>query len=267
MDTNKKTYDSHVQISKFLLKPYRYKTESGYMVDYWDLQDNLIKQAKYKKLNAEPMYFNPVIEMFLDKEIESRFAEVVDKIRKCVKADSKVFNFQKSEIEIIRNFFKFTYLRNKELFSAVKENSVLLSAVQGFSHSYMLGTASSSIDHFFKGKRLYILCNNSKQSFVSPHNVLYYVFYRNINSFLTVLTISPKLAICLSMEETNEKGVVVPIANEEIIKAFNRAAYLTEKNHTEPYLVGNGFELEELRKDCATLDPRTRIEIAFDESP
>ena len=267
MDTNKKTYDSHVQISKLLLKPYRYKTESGYMVAYWDLQDNLIKQAKYKKLNAEPMYFNPIIEVFLDKEIESRFAEVVDKIRRLVKSDSKVFNFKTSEVEILRNFFKFTYLRNKELFRAVKENSELLSAVQGFTHSYMLGAAPSSIEHFFKGKRIYILCNKSKRSFVSTHNVLYYIFYRNINSFLTVLTISPKLAICLSMEEINENGVVVPIENEEIIKAFNRAAYLTEKNHTEPYLVGNGFELEELRKDCATLDPSTRIEIAFDESP
>lgn len=250
MDNRADIYKSHVLLPKQLMKPYSIKQgKEGKVVNVLHLPELNITQEKINDLDAEEKYFHPVIEDFLDKQIESKFSNVIDKVRGFLfkKQDIKL---TRNDLQIIRKFFQFTFARSKEVFQSILDGSVLLKHVSGITHSVLFGYVNGS-DYIFDKKRVSFIVNetNNKHGFVCPHNVVYYFYNEDEKRHNLAITISSKLIVCLNIDIEDDKNVnIMSFHKDEDIDLINTATYITEKNHKSQYIIGNIEDLERLKQ-------------------
>lgn len=258
MDKNNNTYKSHIVLVRQLVRPYQIKTTDGKQVKYLDLKTETIKQIKVKEIDAEEKYFDEIMEEFLNKNIETPFADTVLKLRKMLN-EKETKGLITKDLNIIRRFFQFSFLRNKELFKKVLKESEFASLISGFSHSVMLAF-SRATDEYFKNKKISIMHNitNSGYGFVCPHDVVYYFFNSFHKSYNLAITIDRNIIACLNLTKESDDVDILKIENDFDIRAINCAAFLTERSHGVKYVVGKEDDLQRLIEDVKELESQKK---------
>jgi len=254
MDKNKKTYKSHIVLVKQLIKPYCFKTQEGKQVKFYNVKTNQIEQDKLNSLDVETEYFDSTTEECLDKYVESPFADTVLKLEKMM--DSNLTEgITLKDLDVIRRFFQFSILRNKEFFKKILNESAFSSLMQGFSPSIMLAF-SNVTNSKFKNKRISIIRNITSKDygFVCPHNVVYYFKNPFHKLFDLAITINTKTILCLNLEQECDYIDIIELNNELDVRAINCAAYLVEKNHSVEYIVGKENDLKRLIDDIKEIE-------------
>lgn len=254
MDKSKETYKSHIVLVKQLIKPYHFKTEEGKKVKFYNLQTKQIEQEKLKNIDVEDKYFDSIMEEFLDKNIESPFADTISKLEKMLDSNSTT-ELTIKDLDIIRRFFQFSLLRNKGMFKKVSNDSDFASLIQGFNHSVMLSFSPATND-YFKDKRISIIRNiaNNGYGFVCPHNVIYYFKNPLYKEFDLAITINQKTILCLNIKHESNHVDILELEDDLDIRALNFAAYSIEKNHNLKYVVGKESDLLRLVEDIKELE-------------
>lgn len=263
MDKNKDTYKSHIVLTQQLMRSYQIKTENGKQVKYLDLKTNQIGQKKIKDVDAEEKYFDAYTEEFLNKKIETPFADVYFKIEKILtgKLENKITT---KDLNIIRRFFQYTLLRSKETYSRIFKDSIFAPIIQNFSPSMALAFAPATNDMFDK-KRISIIYNKNKEyGFVCPHNVVYYFYSELHKSYNLAISINCRMIVCLNLEQTTNHVDVLEMNDNINIRAINCAAYLVEKYHDSKYIVGKEEDLIRLQEDITTLEEDKKDLICVD---
>ncbi len=264
MDKNKDTYKSHVLLTRQLVRPYQIKTLEGKQVKCLDLHTRDIKQIKIKDIDAEEKYFDEIMEEFLAKDIESPFANTILKLKTMLtKKETKGLVIK--DLDIIRRFFQFSFLRNKEMYNGVIKESELVSLVSGFSHSVMLAF-SKTTDDSFNSKKISIIHNisNSGYGFVCPHNVIYYFYNSFHKSYNLAITIDRNIILCLNLNKESNHVDILELEKDFDIRAINCAAFLTEKNHSLKYVVGKENDLIRLIEDIKEIESQNKDLIIID---
>ena len=117
------TYNSHVQITKALLRAYSESTDDGDKAWYLDYSDWHIKQEKINVLGTKPEYYSQAMEDFLRTEIEGRVGNVFKKIRDfCKQSAIDCIHLSDSDIKNILHFFTYSMLRSRALLKSSNEN-------------------------------------------------------------------------------------------------------------------------------------------------
>ena len=252
MDSSKKTYKSHIQLSKVLLRPYQEKNtnDDTYYVNLLNLQDYTYQRKKLNEIDCDKgEYFNQAVEDFLAKEIESKINTEIDKAREAIDSSQNHSNrFTMTDIKFFRSLFKYYYIRNVDFYNIFLEKSITSRILPNITHSNLFGF-DKSIDKFFADKKIGFIINKTSIGFVCPHNVIYYVFSEIQNTFFLVITLKKELAIFIDISQSSNNIDVIEIYESENVYMLNLAAYYTEKNHTNPYIVGRKVELERLLFD------------------
>lgn len=255
MDNRVETYKSHVLLTRQLMKPYSFKKgREGKVVNVLYLPELNIKQEKINDLDVEENYFHPFIEDFLDKQVESKFSNVIDKVR-CFLFKRQDIKLTKNDLQIIRKFFQFSFVRSIEVYQSILDDSSLLKDVSGMSHNVLFGYIDGS-DYIFDKKQVSFIVNetNNKHGFVCPHNVVYYFYNKNEKRYDLAITISSKLIVCLNIDIEDDNNVnIMSIYNDEYVDLLNKFAYITEKKHQCQYIIGNIEDLERLKKNIPSI--------------
>ena len=264
MDINKKTYKSHILLVRQLVRPYQIKTTDGKQVKYLDLKTESIQQIKVKDIDSEEKYFDEIMEDFLDKNIESPFAETISKLERMLNNNSTK-GLTIKDLDIIRRFFQFSLLRNKEMFKKIVNDATFASLLQGFNPSVMLAF-SHSTDEYFKNKRITIIRNltSNGYNFVCPHNVVYYFKNSFYKEFDLAISVNQKIIVCLNIKQESNHVDILELEDDSDIRTLNCAAYLVEKNHGLKYVVGKEDDLKRLIEDIQEIELKNKDIIVVD---
>lgn len=261
MDKNKNTYKSHIVLVRQLVRPYQIKTTDGKQVKYLDLKTKTIKQIKVKDIDAEEKYFDETMEEFLNIGIETPFADTIRKLETMLSSKSTK-GLNSKDLDVLRRFFQFSILRNKEMYEKILKESALLPLIQGFNPSVML-TFSHTTDDFFKNKRISIIRNNTQNDygFVCPHNVVYYFwnpFYQELD---IAISVNRKTILCLNIMQENNRVDILELEDDLDVRAINCATFLTELNHGAQYIVGKEDDLKRLIEDIEGIESQKKDSI------
>lgn len=115
---------NHVQLSKFLMKPFAHQTNNGKQVYYLDLKTRVISEEKINKLGTEPDYYYPGLEYYLHTEVESKAGDVYT-ILKGVSKTMSPFQLTGEDTENIQRLFAYAYLRGERLKEATIKKALI----------------------------------------------------------------------------------------------------------------------------------------------
>lgn len=243
-----KKINSHVQISKCLLKPFSHKTEEGLKVWCLDLKSNQIREERINKLDTIYAYYDEDVEKILENA-ETAFGDIARKIKDF---ESKKINItiSKNEIDIIFKFIDYVLLRNEQIANILREDSYFLE--NNSSHSEVIRYCEIGEPiKILRGYQPNILVNKTNTDFIIARNVLYIEKMKGREIYL--MPIAPKVAIILLPIELNntyvKDGILEHAETTEVnlIQRLNNTAYYTEREASAKFIVGSKAELERIR--------------------
>lgn len=247
---------NHVQISKFLMKPFSHRTQDGDKVFYLDYKSGDIREEKISTLGTSPEYYYPAMEEFLAEEIESKVGEIFSLFRKIAKKESTL-TISKADNENIKNFFAFCLLRSEGIKLKTKEKSLFLQFLPEKDQvALILSQHKISTKYFAENFFSSILLNKSSVDFVIPHNCIYSISsigkLQNEKFDFLCLPISPRCCALLIpnsymhkyVSDTEINGLY--ISDDEMIRGFNNRAFASENTFSKKFIIGSTSELERL---------------------
>lgn len=241
--------NSHIQISKLLLKPFAHKTEEGLKVWYLNLENNTIAEEKINTLDTELGYYDEDVEN-LFAEAETAFGDIAKKFKEF---ESKKINptISPKEFDVISRFIQYALLRNTQIAQALKEGSFFLD--DNSTHSDVIRYCEVGEPALIlKGYKANVLVNKTDRTFVIPKNVLYEE--KTNGQEIYIMPIAPKVAIVMmpiDMFNGHIKNGILEHAETidgNLIERLNSTAYRTEKETSNKFVVGLKEELEMLQK-------------------
>jgi hypothetical protein len=251
--------NSHIQITKSLLRGFSHDTDGGEKVYYLDLSDNAIKEEKIKTLGTEYGYYNEDIEKFLSKEVECKIGDISKLFKDFSKQKNKQLIITTEEKECINEFFKYSLIRSTYTIKAVNKASFFSKSFNGYTTNDIFQFANDSIlVNFFEKFDSDILLNKSNVEFVIPRNCFYSAMVTD-KPTKYVLPINSRTAFILinKCELSNfiidGKHHYLQISDDDVVNSFNKRALVDEKFFNNAFVVANRKkELEDLQNYNST---------------
>jgi hypothetical protein len=246
------TYNSHVQITKALLRAFSEKTDDGYKAWYLDYSDWQIKQEKIKVLGTQREYYSQEMEDFLKTEIEGKVGDVFKKIRDfCKQNIIDHISFDGVEIQNILHFFAYSMLRGKDVLKKTNDSSIFSQFIEGgFTAEHILRIPVPAINYFQEYCPT-ILKNQTETPFLIPFSCIYTAHQHCFPSKrpLWLLPISPKCSLMLYHldDRKDHEGKCYIIDRSDVIDSLNAKAFHDEIVSGSNFLVGSKLELERLQ--------------------
>jgi hypothetical protein len=244
--------NSHIQITKALLKNFSHKTNGIKKVYYLDLHNLEIKEEKIKILGTEYGYYCEEIESFLSKEVESKIGDIVKLFKEFSHGRVQQMEIPPEQQERIKLFCRFSLIRSNYVLKIVNDTSVVARIIGGLSTNNII-PFYDSFDPF-EGYISTVLVNKSNVEFVIPRNCVYSVTVKGKGPQY-ILPLTPKVAFLLihSSELINHtfngKYHYPVIIDDEIAIRCNKHALFTEKQYNNTFIVASREkELEKLLK-------------------
>ena len=246
----------HVQISKFLMKPFSHRTDDGRKAYYLDFNDGKIHEEKISILGTEENYYYTETEEYLAKEIESKAGEVFSKLRK-IANNREPFELNGEEAEIIKNMFVYAFLRSDGVKRETVSRSVFLKVFSEKDQTELIINHPNHVKKLFSDYFPNIIINESDINFVIPHCCLYSI--ESNNTFHGwCLPIAPNCCATLFPNSDKEKymqngklnGSV--INNAEVAKSFNNRTLSAENTYSKKFIIGD--DTNELDRLSIVLD-------------
>lgn len=247
--------NNHVQLSKFLMKPFAHKTQDGKKVYYLDIQTGRILEEKINKLGTKPEYYYPETEDFLNKEVENKVGDVYRKLKDVAKDDS---NFQLTGLDFqnIKRLFSYALIRGEKYQQEMKKSSTYPQFLHDKLQTELIIRTPQHVEEFFNGNFVNILVNKSGVDFVLPHSCMYLMssITKQPHEELKIwcMPISPKCSVLLIPNTHRDmfmsNGIIhkILITNYDEIRHHNDMALESEILLSNMFIVGDIPELERL---------------------
>lgn len=243
--------NSHIQITKSLLKNFQINKKQLF---YLDIEENIIKKSSAKKLGTEYGYYFPMVEKFLNEEIESKIGDSMKLIHEFSKNKKNEIIIE--NVDEIKRFVEYSFIRGKYYLNQVKKKLEFNEnkEIDRFIHNNLIYLHQEKIFLNEYNVGLFINCTETK--FVTLSNTIY--FYFNNEKTYIVFPITPKVAIYFIKENNNilsryceENRTILNckhknIKDEKIIQDLNKSALLTELLTSNKFIVGDEYELNRL---------------------
>ena len=246
---------NHVQLSKFLMKPFSHKTTDGRQVFYLDFSDCDIHEGKISILGTKQEYYYPSTEEFLAKEIESNVGDVFKMFRD-ISREKRSFGISSYEAQGIRNLFSYSLLRSDLLKSETVKRGVHLQFLPEKDQTQLILSYSRPALDFFKDTFPNIIINESPITFVIPHNCIYSVETAIGNGIVEFefwcMPISPRCCVILVPNSHRERylsgGTIASfvVSDEKVVQSFNDRALTSENTSGRSFIIGDKEELVRL---------------------
>lgn len=247
---------SHIQITKALLKNFSHKSfidgkPEGRKAFYLDLKDNQIKEEKINVLGTEEGYYSAEMENYLNKNVESKFGEIMKNALDYT--NGKIGQFPINSV-IIKTFFLYSILRSNYIFNKVNNDRSKLAKLllPPISHEEIL-LHPEAAEGAFSDCFANIFFNDSTTDLVITKNCVYQVAYKSGNA-CAFLPIAPKVAFILMHNNDNDgifhgNGMLAANTSEEsLINVFNEKALEYEQKWSNGFVVASRMiELEYLQ--------------------
>ena len=247
--------NNHVQISKFLMKPFAHPTKDGEKVYYLDLTTKEIHEEKIKKLGTEAEYYYPKTEEYLNKEVESKVGDAF-KVLKNVSKTMIPFQLTETDTRNIQRLFAYAFLRGDELKKATIRSSTYLQFFSQKDQTELIINTPQHVIEYFSNFFFDILINKSVVNFVLPHSCMYGLVsvdkqnHKDIHYWC--MPISPKCCALLIPKEHQNifmNGNIIRglyIDNDDEIRQHNDIALESENTFSKKFIVGDKSELKRL---------------------
>lgn len=246
---------NHVQVSKFLMKPFSHKTQDGKQVYYLDLKTGIILEEKINKLGTMPDYYYPETEEFLANEVESKVGDVLALIKKAAK------NIQSIEIteeddNNIKKLFAYTFLRSDGLKNETVNGSSYLKYLPEKEQIELILKHPNFAIRLFSDFFSNILINESTVNFVLPHNCVYSIssINKTNNEDFNFLCMPISLDCCVILIPNKHRDKYIKgnsfyglsLVSDDIVKDFNNRALASERTNSKRFIIGDRVELQRL---------------------
>ena len=247
--------NSHIQITKGILKGFAFKTDDGFKVHYLDMKDLEIKKEKIKLLGSEKFYYNESNEKYL-AGIETKFGEVATKIKNFEKNKIKHITLNKNDIQDIKNFFEYTFIRSEKVLQEINKYSITSKIIGNLNHNFLIDMTKENkrILSYFNEFRINIMINKTSANFVVPRSVYYILKKANNKREMYIMPLNKKVAIAMIYKEDFPKFIdngnlyYLSINDESSILNLNEMAVRFEKSSNNQFVVGEINELIRLRE-------------------
>lgn len=247
--------NSHIQITKGILKGFAFKTDDGFKVHYLDMKDLEIKEAKIKLLGSKKFYYNESNEKYLGG-IETKFGEVATKIKNFEKNKIKHITLNKNDLQDIKNFFEYTFIRSEKVLQEVNKYSVVSKIIGDINHNLLIDMTKENkkVLSYFNEFKINIIINKTTANFVVPRSVYYVLKKASNKREMYIMPLNKKVAIAMLYKEDFPKFIdngnlyYLSINDESSILNLNEMAVKYEKNSNNQFVVGELDELIRLRE-------------------
>lgn len=244
--------NSHVQITKSILKNFETTNKELY---YLDFNSDEIKISNSKKLGTIKGYYCPFVEELLCKKIENKVGNIFKDISDFAENTKKEVLIK--DINKVKKYVEYSIVRGKKYFENVKGkidgkyNNIL----DKWLHNLIIATyiENSILDDY----KTTLFINKTNVKFVTLSNTIYAFCENNIDWI--VLPITPLVCIAFSKEcdnvikkkKTND-GLLYECKHKDIIDSnliekMNRNALIMELLTSNNFITGDSAELKKLQ--------------------
>jgi hypothetical protein len=251
-----KDYDSHIQISKGVLRNFAHKMLVSYggksnstdAVYVLSLKSGAISEEKIDTFGTAANYYDPAIEKRLCEEVEGPFGAAISELRDPNKSASVMSNSEK--VKDIRRYMNFSLIRAQRNHA----NPQIQNFAKGLGHDL---TPSEVIKRFldtkdkfdpFNGMGLSLAHNTSSVDFVIPFNCL--SIFNGSDGDLIFFPFSPREVLILApLNGTQEDGLILKqddFSEEKMVCFINNLALGTENKNVGLIIGKNKEELNRL---------------------
>ncbi|MCR5809009.1 MAG: DUF4238 domain-containing protein [Clostridiales bacterium] len=248
--------NSHIQITKFILKQFR--SDDG-KVWHFDLEENRIRSCSSADLGTAYGYYSEKMETYLNKEIEKPFADYVAKIISFTKDSSKSLNLPIKVEDICKRFVTAAAYRSKFTMDYTfcnSYNAFLLSDQTNHDQTVFFGTQlDNGILPILQTYKMLVIINESGREFVVPRNCFYIVSSQGIQCI--IMPVSPNCALELVPENYTDNihdGIeerVEYIDNPDDVLVMNNCALQFEYAFNHSFVASaSREELSRLKEYC-----------------
>jgi len=242
--------NSHVQITRGILKGFAFKSKDGFKVHYLDLNDFNIKEEKIKILGSKSFYYNENNEKYLS-DIEGKFGEVAAKIKRFEKGKVEKLYLTEKDCRDIKMFFEYAFIRSEKNLKDINKKSLATKIIGDMVHDELIDLTKldNSVLSYFKDFKINIIINKTSKNFVVPRCVWYAFKKGKYIREMYVLPINNKTGIIMihkddySNFEDSQGTQYLSIKDEKSILNLNEIALNFERNENNQFIVG---EIEEL---------------------
>ncbi len=244
--------NSHILITRGLLKGFSFKESDGEKVWYLDLKDNQIKKEKIKKLGTSQFYYDLNAEKTLSS-IENKFGNTIVKIRDFSNKKLNNIEIYYEDFKNIKEFFVYSIFRSEKNIKRINDKS-LTAVLQEISPNFIIDFIKYRGSNVFKNFKPNLIINKSNAEFVIPRNVIYEARNSSEKHCFLVLPITKKVAITMLHKDDYSKYVMagdlwyLSIDDEKSIYKLNEFALVNEKNENNQFIVGGEVELQRLKE-------------------
>lgn len=246
--------DSHVIIPNSILQHFGYKTLSGMIVDYIDIDSMTIKSKKTKEYGTVYGYYSKFIEDKLNNDFETKIAMITKDIYLFRNKKLDNMDFTVNKIEDIYNFFDVTTYRNISLLKQVNEQSLSSILIGEYTHDQLMNfVLSENFPHVYSGLKFNVIINETDRDFIISDTMISSIYCDNGNE-LVIMPINKKVCLALMKEEYYKKYIVddklyfMNIDDESEVGKINRYIFKQAKTKKEN-VIGTKKELEYLLQD------------------
>ncbi len=249
---------NHVQLSKFLMKPFAHKTKDGKQVYYFDLKKRKILEEKINKLGTEPDYYYPETEFYLHKEVESKAGDVYMLLKSISKTMSP-FQLTEEDTKNIQRLFAYSLLRGEGLKKETINKSIYLQLFSEKDQTALIIGTPQHVLKYFSNYFADILINKSFVDFVLPHSCMYPLSSVSKKSNIKIrywcMPISPKCCVLLIPKEHLKifmNGNIIRglyIESDDELREYNDFAFEWENINGKKFIVGDKVELNRLLRN------------------
>lgn len=264
--------DSHIQISKFIIKNFVVSKDDGNVYIY-DFRDNKVHKDGPSAIGTIPGYFDERGEDDISKKFEAPLGRIVKKLKELEKGCPDAEGITASDRKTIKRFLTELLARRPDVYiEAIKDSE----PAKAFnyrptpSHAMSNYVDEDMAERLFEGRILVVVLNRAETSFVSSVKGYAVCGKRGVQNQNWWFPLTPTLAINCVTEKVFQSVYhgenIVQLEDENSIRMTNDLIFVQSKQEYEQIIKHEGFsdyyagvfsndkpEIDRLAKDHANM--------------
>lgn len=225
---------SHKQLPKFIINNFKNKDDR---VFYYDFKADTIKECSPRTLGTEDNYFSEETEEKLNKEVETSFSTLINKIKK---RDFDKLTITESDDNVAIKYLDCSMMRSNFAYDVFVYNSYVArffpkQDINNFLVENNLNNKDNKTISYLKDRVINVIVNNSKQSFITSRNGYAIISINKIEC--VIIPFDPFLAILLVPSDYPDKHKILLNNDEDEIKLINEQIASNEYTYNRDFII------------------------------
>lgn len=233
----------HIGIPRFLEQGFA----NGEKVFCYDLVRDKGYQTSITHLGTQNNYYDDDVEKtILADDVEADFAKFYNSF--CgAKNHGEMYEALRSNIDSIRRFFRFMFMRSKKTLAIINERSIISQVCGDMDHSELLRIVNkTAIDPFIMTRSnysIYLVENQSKEFFINNSVGFCIITVCNGKNNSIFIPLNNKLGLLASSDDYYKQTLFVVTADDIAVNSLNRRICINECQIGNDFIFGNNEQL------------------------